>query len=50
MLYLIYSTYGLAVLEEKQQLQQQIEELETQYETLKQELETAKEVKSLIIL
>jgi len=36
--------YGLAVLEEKQRLQQQIEEIESQYETVKHELDCAKEV------
>ena len=36
--------YGLAVLEEKQQLQAQVEELEGNYETTKIELEHAKEV------
>lgn len=36
--------YGLVVLEEKQQLQQQCEELESLYETAKHELDCAKEV------
>ena len=36
--------YGLAVLEEKQQLQAQVEELEGNYETTRIELEHAKEV------
>ena len=36
--------YGLAVLEEKQQLQQQYEELEAFHETAKHDLECAKEV------
>ncbi|XP_064632976.1 protein bicaudal D-like isoform X2 [Lineus longissimus] len=35
--------YGLAVLEEKQQLQQQLEDLEVQYESTRQELDCAKE-------
>lgn len=36
--------YGLAVLEEKQQLQQQCEELEAAFETTKHELDCAKDV------
>ena len=36
--------YGLVVLEEKQQLQQQCEELEGAYEAVKHELDCAKEV------
>lgn len=36
--------YGLAVLEEKQQIQQQFEELESIYEGVKAELDCAKEV------
>jgi len=36
--------YGLAVLEEKQQLQQQCEELESMYDMTKHELDCAKEV------
>jgi len=39
--------YGLAVLEEKQQLQQQCEELETLYDTTRHELDCAKEVRLL---
>uniref|UniRef100_A0A3P9JQ81 Bicaudal D homolog 2 (Drosophila) n=1 Tax=Oryzias latipes TaxID=8090 RepID=A0A3P9JQ81_ORYLA len=35
--------YGLAVLEEKQQLKQRFEELESEYETVKQELDQLKE-------
>lgn len=42
--------YGLAVLEEKQQLQQQCEELESLYETTKHELDCAKEVVVVIII
>ena len=42
--------YGLAVLEEKQQLQQQCEELEALYDTTKHELDCAKEVKSLLLV
>jgi len=38
--------YGLAVLEEKQQLQQQCEELEALYDTTKHELDCAKEVRT----
>lgn len=38
--------YGLAVLEEKQRLQQQVEEVETHCETIKHELECAKEALS----
>ena len=41
--------YGLAVLEEKQNLQQQYEELESIYETTKHELECAKEVSHVIL-
>ena len=37
--------YGLAVLEEKQQLQDQYDELESSREGLKQELEHAREVR-----
>ena len=37
--------YGLAVLEEKQSLQEQYDELETLFDTTKQELESSKEVK-----
>ena len=37
--------YGLAVLEEKQQLQQQVEDLEGLYETTKHELDCAKQVR-----
>lgn len=36
--------YGLAVLEEKQQLKQQYDELEAEYETVRQELEQLREV------
>jgi len=36
--------YGLAVLEEKQQLQQQCEELESLYDTTRHELDCAKDV------
>lgn len=36
--------YGLAVLEEKQQLKQQFDELETEYETVRHELDQLKEV------
>lgn len=36
--------YGLAVLEEKQQLKQRFDELETDYETVRQELDQLKEV------
>lgn len=36
--------YGLAVLEEKQQLKQQYEELELEYETIRAEMEQLKEV------
>lgn len=36
--------YGLAVLEEKQQLKQQYEELELEYETVRTEMEQLKEV------
>lgn len=36
--------YGLAVLDEKQQLKQQNEEMEILFETAKQELQMAKEV------
>ncbi|XP_068170485.1 protein bicaudal D homolog 2 [Antennarius striatus] len=35
--------YGLAVLEEKQQLKQRFDELETEYETVRQELDQLKE-------
>ncbi|XP_067269043.1 protein bicaudal D homolog 2 isoform X2 [Pseudorasbora parva] len=35
--------YGLAVLEEKQQLKQQFDELEAEYETIRQELELLRE-------
>ena len=38
--------YGLAVLDEKQQLQQQYDELETQLENTKSELQCVKEVRS----
>lgn len=38
--------YGLAVLEEKQQLQQQCEDLEVLYDTTKHDLECAKEVRT----
>lgn len=37
--------YGLAVLEEKQQLKQQYEELELEYETIRAEMEQLKEVR-----
>lgn len=37
--------YGLAVLEEKQQLQQRHEELESEYEALRHELDQLKEVR-----
>jgi protein bicaudal D len=37
--------YGLAVLEEKQTLQEQYDELETVFENTKQELENSKEVR-----
>lgn len=37
--------YGLAVLEEKQQLKQQYEELELEYETIRGEMEQLKEVR-----
>ena len=40
--------YGLAVLEEKQQLQQQVEDLEGLYETTKHELDCAKQVRKVI--
>ena len=36
--------YGLAVLEEKQQLKQRYDELETEFETVRQELDHLKEV------
>ena len=36
--------YGLAVLEEKQQLQVRCEEIESEYEVVKHELERVKEV------
>lgn len=36
--------YGLAVLEEKQQLKQRFDELETEYEAVRQELDQLKEV------
>lgn len=36
--------YGLAVLEEKQQLKQQYDDLEIEYETVRQELDQLKEV------
>ncbi|XP_030314585.1 protein bicaudal D homolog 2-like [Calypte anna] len=36
--------YGLAVLEEKQQLKQQYEELELEYETIRTEMEQLKEM------
>ncbi|XP_064012339.1 protein bicaudal D homolog 2 isoform X5 [Pogoniulus pusillus] len=36
--------YGLAVLEEKQQLKQQYEELELEYETIRTEMEQLKEL------
>lgn len=36
--------YGLAVLEEKQQLKQQYDDLEIEYEAVKQELDQLKEV------
>ena len=36
--------YGLAVLEEKQQLKQQYDDLEIEYETVRQELDMLKEV------
>lgn len=36
--------YGLAVLEEKQQLKQQYDELEAEYESVRQELEQLREV------
>ncbi|MEQ2166331.1 Protein bicaudal D 2, partial [Goodea atripinnis] len=36
--------YGLAVLEEKQQLKQRFDELEMEYETVRQELDQLKEV------
>ena len=39
--------YGLAVLEEKQNLQQQYDELESLYETTRIELDCAKEVSCL---
>ena len=42
--------YGLAVLEEKQQLQQQAEDLEGLYETTKHELDCAKQVRRLFIV
>ena len=38
--------YGLAVLEEKQQLKQRFDELETEYETVRHELDQLKEVTS----
>ncbi|XP_048738529.1 protein bicaudal D-like isoform X2 [Ostrea edulis] len=38
--------YGLAVLEEKERLRQQIDEVEAQYETVKHELDCAKEALS----
>lgn len=36
--------YGLAVLEEKQQLKQQYDDMEIEYETVRQELDQLKEV------
>lgn len=36
--------YGLAVLEEKQQLKQRFDELETEYETARRELDQLKQV------
>lgn len=36
--------YGLAVLEEKQQLKQRFDEMETEYETVRHELDQLKEV------
>lgn len=42
--------YGLAVLEEKQQLQQQVEDLEGLYETTKHELDCAKQVWIFLLL
>lgn len=36
--------YGLAVLEEKQQLKQQYDDLEVEYEAVRQELDQLKEV------
>lgn len=36
--------YGLAVLEEKQQLKQRFDELETEHEAVRQELDQLKEV------
>jgi len=41
--------YGLAVLEEKQQLQQQCEELESLYDSTKHDLDCAKEVIIVLI-
>jgi len=41
--------YGLAVLEEKQQLQQQCEELESLYDATKHELDCAKEVITVLL-
>jgi len=41
--------YGLAVLEEKQQLQQQCEELELLYDSTKHDLDCAKEVIIVLI-
>lgn len=40
--------YGLAVLEEKQQLKQQYEDLEMEYEAVRQELDQLKEVGSVL--
>lgn len=40
--------YGLAVLEEKQQLQQQCEDLEVLYDSAKHDLECAKEVRIVL--
>lgn len=41
--------YGLAVLEEKQTLQQQYDDLETVYETTKNDFECAKEVRDFTL-
>lgn len=40
--------YGLAVLEEKQQLKQQYEDLEIEYEAVRQEVDQLKEVGSVL--
>lgn len=42
--------YGLAVLDEKQQLKQRFDELETEHETVRQELDQLKEVNPVRLL